>query len=102
MRNEPVHYWVAGIEFRANICDAVGDRILMHKHGHAHATLITRGRFRLTLDGTSRIVASAAMDGGAMPAWFEIPAGTEHEFEVVALENGCAALVCLWPGGVAG
>lgn len=107
-RIEPVHYWAAGIEIRPNLCTEVGDRIAAHVHGHPHLTLVARGRWRMRralsrealADAAPEEIASAAMGGGALPAWIEIPAAMWHAFEVAALENGVASLLCLWPGGV--
>lgn len=51
-------------------------------------------------DAKPEIVGSAAMTGGAFPSWFEVPANVWHSFEVEALENGCATLLCMWPRGI--
>jgi hypothetical protein len=107
-RIEPVHYWASGIEIRPNLCTQIGDRIEGHVHDHPHLTLVARGRWIMrrarTQEGLAEaapeIVASAAAGGGALPAWIDIPAGMWHAFEVLALENGVASLLCLWPGGV--
>lgn len=107
-RLEPIHQWVAGIEIRPNIFNEIGDVLPCHVHDHPHLTLVSRGSFRmwraLTESGLSNaepeIIGSAAMTGAALPSWIEIPASMYHSFEVVKLENGCAAMLCLWAGGV--
>lgn len=93
---------------RPNLFNEVGDVLPAHVHDHPHMTFISRGKFRMfratTQEGLAaakaEIIGSAAMTGAALPSFFEIPGGVWHRFEVDALENGCAALLCMWAGEV--
>lgn len=101
MRVEPQHHWVAGIEIRPNLCTEVGDLIRWHVHDFPHMTMVTRGKWLMRRRRLPDcLLASAGLSAGHFPDWVEIPAGVEHEFEVLETERGVAALTCLWAGGI--
>ena len=50
--------------------------------------------------GDERELASSPLGDGLVHEWAEISAGVEHAFRVLELENGVAALMCLWAGGI--
>jgi hypothetical protein len=62
--------------------------------------MVTKGRWLISLDEQRVVLASAALGQGHLHEWIEVGGGVIHGAEVLELEDGVAAFLCLWPGGV--
>ncbi len=83
----------AGIQFRSNLMETVGQRVALHQHSYDHVMLVTCGRVSVREIFPDGSVADFEMPG---PRGSRVMMPAYHRHEIACLE-GPAEVLCFWP-----